>query len=60
MYSLQKLSVVDLNSGFCENKSISFSVSDPIQMTAKKKSGKFMIFFKPKQRTPQLIERVKY
>ena len=53
MYSLQKLSVVDLNSGFCENKSISF-------VTAKKISGKFMIFFKLKQRTPQLIERVKY
>ena len=58
-YSLEKLSVVDLNSEFCMNQIMSLSVPEPIQMPSKKKSCKFMIIFKHKQHTPQLIERVK-
>ena len=42
-----------------DNKSISFTVSDAVQMPVKKKSYKYMMLFKHKQRTPQLIERVK-
>ena len=58
-YSLQKLSLVDLYSEFCENKSVSFSISDSMQMPAKKKSWKFTTVFQPKQRTSQLIQRIK-
>ena len=42
-----------------DNKSISFTVSDAVQMPVKKKSYKYMMLFKHKRRTPQLIERVK-
>lgn len=41
----QKLFVMDWNSKFCDNRNITFSISEPIQLAARKKSWIFAMVF---------------